>query len=232
LQTRRGIKDEKQTVDWMRIDSEYVMVEGDNDVSDAGPGPDRFLWAKPFIPMRVFSAPQIFNGELENSLHRFELWGPKRDYFATDYLWRISDTTSLLSDFYYDTKAGTIEQFSIGFSRLVWPNLTYYVGSRYLRRTEILDEKGTNAFTFAATYVLDPRYTLVFAQQFDFDYGSNIRSDLTLIRNYHRVSCAFTISLDDSLDRQSVMFSIWPQGIKELAIGDRRYMDLGGTAGF
>lgn len=182
--------------------------------------------------MRVMSSPQIFNGDLTSSLHRFEVWGPQRDYFATDYLWRLSDTTTIMSDCYYDTRAGTIEQFNIGFSRLAWPNLTYYIGSRYLKRTDILGKKGSNAFTFAATYILDPRYTLVFAQQFDFEYGTNIRSDVTLIRNYHRLSCAFTASVDDTLNRQAILFSIWPQGVKEMAIGDKRFVELGGSPGF
>jgi hypothetical protein len=233
FQTKRGPADKKETVDWMRLDTEYVMVEPSGKVSDAGPGPDRFLWAKPIVPLRVLSAPQIFNGDLNpSSLHRFELYGPKRDYMSADYFWRLSDTTAMLSDLYYDTQSGTIEQFDVGFSRLAWPNLSYYIGSRYLKRTEVLNEKGSNAFTFAATYILDPRYTAVFAQQFDFDYGSNIRSDITLIRKYHRVSCAFTISVDDSLARRAVMFSIWPEGIKEMAFGDNRYMELGGSAGF
>jgi hypothetical protein len=100
--------------------------------------------------------------------------------------------------------------------------------SRYLRRIEVLDEKGSNAFTFAATYVLDPRYTIVFAQQFDFDYGANIRSDFTLIRRYHRMYCSFTYSADESLDRHAIVFSIWPQGVPELGIGNRKYMGLAG----
>jgi hypothetical protein len=219
LQTKRGPVDNKQAVDWMRLDTEYVTVENSSDATDAGPGPDRFLWAKPIVPLRVLSAPQIFNGDLNPSLHRFELYGPKRDYMSADYFWRLSDTTAMLSDSYYDTQSGTIEQFDVGFSRLAWPNLTYYIGSRYLKRTEILGQKGSNVFTFAATYILDPRYTMVFAQQFDFKSGSNLRSDITLIRNYHRVSCAFTISVDDSLQRQAIMFSIWPEGIKEMTFG-------------
>jgi hypothetical protein len=232
LQTKRGPADKKETVDWMRIDTEYVMVENDSDATDAGPGPDRFLWAKPIVPLRVYSAPQLFNGDMATDLHRFEMYGPKRDYLSTDYFWRLSDTTALLSDVYYDMKSGDVQQFDVGFSRLAWPNLTYYVGNRYLKRTDILDKKGSSAFTFAATYILDPRYTVVFAQQYDFKYGSNIRSDVTLIRNYHRVSCGFTISIDDSLARRAVMFSIWPQGVKEMAFGDKRYMDIGGSSGF
>lgn len=232
LQTKRGSEANLRTVDWMRLDMEAVMVEDSGDVSDAGPGPDKLLWAKPIVPLRVLSAPEIFSGDLTNNLHRFELYGPRRDYFSTDYIWRVSDTTTVLSDINFDIQSGVVQQLNIGISRLCWPNLSYYIGSRYLRRIEVLDEKGSNAFTFAATYILDPRYTLVFSQQFDFDYGKNIRSDITLLRKYHRMSCAFTVSVDDSLDRRAIIFSIWPEGIKELALGKRRYMELGGSAGY
>jgi hypothetical protein len=137
---------------------------------------------------------------------------------------------------YFDMQSGVVQQLNFGFSRLVWPNLSYYIGSRYLRRVEIDvagdEEKGSNAFTFAATYVLDPRYTIVFSQQFDFDYGANVRSDVTLIRRYHRMYCSLTYSADESLDRQAVVFSIWPQGIPEMALGPRRYTGLSGPAGY
>ncbi len=230
LQTKRGPSDRQRTVDWMRLDTDVTWV---ND--SAGPstvGPDEFIWSRPIVPLRVLSAPQIFSGDLVHNLHRFEMFGPRRNYFGADYIWRLSDTASLLSDINFDMQSGVVQQFNIGFSRLCWPNLSYYIGSRYLRRMEILGEKGSNAFTFAATYVLDPRYTLVFSQQFDFDYGANIRSDITLIRRYHRIYCGFTYSADESLDRQAIVFSIWPQGVPELAIGPRRYMELGGAPGY
>jgi DNA gyrase subunit A len=42
------------------------------------------------------------------------------------------------------------------------------VGTRYLRSVENgLGQRGSNALTFAATYVLDPRYTVVAAEQLD-----------------------------------------------------------------
>ncbi len=232
LQTKRGPVGDQRTVDWMRLDTDIVWVEDSGGVSDMGPGPDRYIWAKPIVPLRVLSAPEIFHGDLISSLRRFELYGPRRDYFSADYIWRVSDTTAVLSDLNFDMQSGVVQQFNVGISRLCWPNLSYYIGSRYIRRVQVLGEKGSNAFTFAATYILDPRYTVVFSQQFDFDYGDNIRSDLTILRKYHRVSCAFTVSIDESLDRQAVMFSIWPEGIKELAIGERRYMELGGSSGY
>jgi hypothetical protein len=232
LQTKRGPEGNKQTVDWMRLDTEFVFVEDSGDVSDAGPGPDRMLWAKPIVPLRVLSAPDIFHGDLIGSLHRFEMYGPRRDYFFADYLWRVSDTTTVLGELNYDIQSGVAQQVNLGFSRLCWPNLSYYIGTRYLRRTEVLREKGTNSFVFAATYILDPRYTMVFSQQYDFDYGASVRSDIMLIRKYHRVSCALTVSADESLDSRAIMFSIWPEGIRELALGERRFIELGGYAGY
>ena len=227
LQTKRGPAGEERPVDWARLDMDVTWVEDpSHDASSSGP--DRFMWNKPFVPLRIISAPQIFSGDL-SGLQRFEVFGPRRNYFGADGVVRLSDTAAVLGDMNFDMQSGVVQQLNVGISRMRWPNLSYYIGSRYLRRVEVLDEKGTNAFTFAATYVLDPRYTVVFAQQFDFDYGKNLRSDITLIRRYHRVYCAFTYSADESLDRQAIVFSIWPEGLPELAIGPRRYMGQGGA---
>jgi hypothetical protein len=228
LQTKRGPANNRRTVDWMRLDIDGTWVNHPDEVSDAMPGADRFIWNKPSIPLRVLSTPEIFNGDLIPGLPTVERYGPRRDYFGADYVWRVSDTSAVLSDMSYDIQSGVVQQANFGFSRLVWPNLSYYIGSRYLRRISVLGEKGTNAFTFAATYVLDPRYTIVFGQQYDFDYGASIRSDLTIIRRYHRANFAITFSTDQTLDQQAVVLSIWPQGVPELALGHRRLARLGG----
>lgn len=215
-----------ETVDWMRLDMEVTWV---NNSSDGSVGPDRFIWNKPSIPLlnRYSTAVPLQD---RRSSHIF---GPRRNYFSADYIWRLSDTTAILSDMNYDLQSGVVQQFNIGFSHLRWANLNYYIGSRYLRRLDNnLGEKGSNAFTFAATYALDPRYMLVFSQLFDFDYGANIRSDIALIRRYHRMYWAFTYSADESLKRQAIVFSIWPQGVPELAIGPRRYIGLSTPAGY
>jgi hypothetical protein len=133
----------------------------------------------------------------------------------------------------FDIQSGVVQQFNIGFSHLRWPNLSYYVGSRYLKRLDNgFGEEGSNAFTFAATYIIDPRYTVVLSQQLDFDYGANVRSDITLIRRYHRIYWGITYSADESLDNHAIVFSIWPEGVPELGIGPRRYMGLGGPANY
>jgi hypothetical protein len=210
----------------MRLDMDLAWV---NNSGDASAGPDQFIWNKPFIPLVNGFSETVPQKDRRGST----IFGPRRNYFEADYIWRITDTTAILSDMNYDMQSGVIQQYNVGFSRLRWPNLSYYLGSRYLRRIDNnYGEKGSNAVTFAFTYLLDPRYTLVYSGQFDFDYDATIRSDLTLIRRYHRLYWSVTFSTDASLDKQSVVISLWPQGVPDFAIGSSRYMGLGGSSGF
>jgi hypothetical protein len=223
FQTKRGPAGRQRTVDWLEWDVDFVWVA---DSSDEIAGPDRFLWNEPFIPLVSRDGRRIPPVDRRAT----DLFGPRQNYISTEVVLRLTDTTSILGDVYYDVPNGVVEQLDVGFSRLCWPNLTYYVGSRYLREVDnTLGQRGSTALTFAATYVLNARYTVVLSEQYDFDYGSNIRTDVTLIRKYHRMNVALTFSTNESLDEQSVVLSLWPEGIPELAIGLRRYMELGAS---
>ncbi|MCP4261122.1 MAG: LPS-assembly protein LptD [Planctomycetes bacterium] len=223
LQTKRGTGDKIRTVDWMWLDMNVTWVNDSDDVAGTT-GADRFIWNKPFIPL-LNSHNTLLNPQDRNDRRNGDIYGPRRNYFGADYMWRLSDTTAVLSDMYFDLQSGVVQQYNVGFSHLRWPDLSYYIGSRYLRRINNgFGEEGSNAFTCAATYVLDPRYTLIYSGQLDFDYGKTVRSDVTLIRQYHRMYCGITYSADASLDRQAIVFSIWPQGVPDLSIGSSRYM--------
>jgi hypothetical protein len=235
LQTKRG--PDARTVDWMRLNVGGTWFTN-NEERTLDSGPYRYLWNNPMTPLRTYSMPGILNGDIDkkgdidHGLKKFETYGPVRDYYDADYLWQISDTTALVSDGYYDMRSGTVEQFNIGFSRTRWPDLSYYIGSRYLRDTQVLKEHGTNAFVFAASYILDPRYTIAFSQQYDFDYGANVESSIAIIRHYNRMFWSLSFSADASLDRQAITLSIWSEGAPELALGSRRYTGLSGPGGY
>jgi hypothetical protein len=228
-QTHRGSEENQRTLDWMRLDLESTWV-GDDADSSIGPyqtyGPASFVYNDPSIPFLLRRDDGYFS--------------MARDTINGDYLWRVSDTFSLLSDFNYDVDSGNIQQFDVGVSRYVYPDISYYVGTRYLRPVLLpVDknndnineyyEKGSNSFVTAMTYRLSPRYVATFSQEYNFDFGKAIRSDLTIVRQYHRLFYALSFSFDESLDRNAVLFSIWPQGVKELAAGSRKHVGLTGT---
>jgi hypothetical protein len=224
-QTKRGPQGRQRTVNWLEWDTDFVWVDHSADQST---GPDQILWNKPFIPLVDRSEA----GTTPQDRRTTTAFGARRNYIENIWTLRLTDTTAILGDLYFDMNSGTVQQLDVGLSRFCWPNLSYYIGSRYLREIATGPQRGSNAVTFAATYVLDPRYTAVFSQQYDFDYGAGIRSDITLIRRYHRINLALTVSSDESLDERRVVLSLWPQGVPELALGLRRYVGLGAVEGY
>ncbi len=222
-QTKRGPAGKQRIVDWMRLDLDYTWVPNPSELLRA----DRFMWNKSFVPFRTMAVPGMINSDLSEL--GFEDYGIGRDSISADYIWRLSDMTTLYSDSVYDVKGANIEQFGVGFSQTRWPNLTYYLSSRYIRSTDIDGEQGSHVLTFGTTYKLSARYTVLYSQQYDTDYGKNMNTCVGLIRRYHRLYYGFTFNYDETLDRTTVMLSIWPEGVKELALGSRRYMGIGNT---
>jgi len=225
-QTKRGEGDKQRTLDWMRLNLEYTKVSDPSNVR----GAYRSLWNNPFVPLSTLVAPGIYNSDLGSNYRTFEQYGAQRDYVSADYIWRVSDTTAILSDVYWDVEDADVEQFNIGLSRMVWPNLSLYVGTRYMRSVEIDNEKGSNALTFAATYKLTPRYTLSFAHQYDFERSGLIATQVSIIRRYHRLYYALSYGVDESLDRRTISLTIWPEGVGELSMGSRSLFGLDSPA--
>ena len=220
-QTKRGRGKKQRVVDWLRIDVDFNWVRN---ASSMWNGPSELIWNQSFVPLS-----DRFSGVMPPADRRNgSFYGSSRSYVGTDFVWRLTDSTAILSDAYYDMLGGIVRQYNVGVSHMRWPDLSLYLGSRYLRDVQNgLGEKGSNAVTFAAAYKLDPRYAVVFSQQYDTDYGKSIRSDVTLLRKYHRLNYGLTFSVDESIGDTSISFGLWPEGIEELALGMGRYVGLG-----
>ncbi len=216
-QTRRGEKDKLRSLDWMKLDVDVTLLSDDETPTV---GPAKFMWNDPSIPIALRRSTGLF--------------GIMRDSVNADYQWRVSDTLTILSDMNYDIKSGYVQQANVGLARYVYPDLSYYIGNRYLRQVVVdipdddIYEEGSNAFVTAITYALNERYTATLSQEYNFDYGKSVRSDLTLLRRYHRIYYGVTLSVDQTRDRRSVVFNVWPEGVKELALGSRKYVGITG----
>lgn len=246
-QTHRGSEENPRTLDWMRLNLEATWVSNDADDS-IGPGElfgnGNRIYEDPSMigPFRTYGPAEfVFNDPSIPLLLRRDdsFYGMVRDTASGDFVWRLSDTMTVLSDLNFDINSGDVQQFNVGVSRYVYPDISYYIGSRYLRPVLIrvdengdgtadINEEGSHAFVTAVTYRINPRYAVSFSQEYNFDFGKSVRSDFALIRQYHRLFYALTVSLDQSLKRNAVMISIWPQGVDELAVGSRKYTGLTG----
>ncbi len=232
-QTRRGEQDNLRTVDWMKLNLNVTFVSDstldyeeqelyDRRFSSVGLPPSSFIFNNPAIP--------FFNRRLTHN------YGLQRNTLEGDYSWKVSDTLALSSYVNSDIQSGVVQQLNLGVTRYCWPSVSYYIGTRYFRRFEIegpgYHEKGSNALDFAITYDINPRYTFIYAQEYNFEYGDNIDTELTLIRKYNRLFYGLTYKNDSYLSSNSVVFSVWPEGIKELAVGSRTYIGLTGPTSY
>ena len=217
-QTKRGNIDSPTIVDWMKLDVNLTWVS--DDVKDAGPS--RYAFNK--------SSANVFD-------RRYGMYPDIiTDCINGEYEWRISDTLAFLSDFNYGLESGELEQLNVGISRYVWPDLSVYIGNRYLKNVEMGSktgeyyQKGSSSFNFSITYRINSRYIFNFAQEYNFEYGKNTSSQIALIRKYHRISYGLVLATDASLDTSSIVISIWPEGVRDVVVGSRRYFGLSNTA--
>lgn len=217
-QTKRGVGKKQRTVDWIRWDLNATWV---NKASETWNGPSHLMWNRPLVPVRHGYTGVVPGRDRRTS----DFYGATRNYIGSDFVWRISDSTAILGDCYFDMAAGVVRQTQWGISHMRWPDLSLYLGSSYLRDVQNSEgQVGTHALTFSALYKLDPRYSVVLSHQYDTDYGASIRSEMTLLRKYHRLNYGLTFRMDESLDTSSVIFSLWPEGIHELGFGAGRYV--------
>ena len=221
LQTKRGLDTKQRTVDWLQWDLDFVWV---GHAAEDARSPNYLIWSEPSVPLADRFSTRLPPVDRRTST----LFGAYRDYIGSDLAWRLTDSTSILADGYFDTRDQAVTQLDVGISHVRWPDLSYYIGSRYSRDFDNgLGQKGTHAVTVATTYKIDPRYTAVLSEQYDIEHGAGIRSALSLIRQYHRVSYGITLGVDESLHEVSIVFGLWPQGMPELGAGLNQYRDLG-----
>lgn len=221
-QTRRGDADNLRTVDWMKLNMNTTFISESTD-DPTMTAPSSFIFNNPAVP--------FFNRRYTQN------HGLERNTFEADYMWQVSDTFAASSYVNTDMQSGVVQQLNAGVTKYCWPSLSYYLGSRYLRRIELIGpgnyhEKGSNAFDFAVTYNITPRYTLVYANEYNFDFGDSIDTELTLIRKYRRLFYGLTYRADSYMDSNSIVFSVWPEGVKELALGSRSYIGLTGPTNY
>ncbi|MBM4104484.1 MAG: LPS-assembly protein LptD, partial [Planctomycetes bacterium] len=192
-QTHRGEGEDRRIVDWLRLDVDSTWLS-DDESSPIGPagtyGPAGFIFNNPSIPVFLRRNDRYF-GIVRNSIN-------------ADAEWRLTDTMTVLGDMNYDTRSGVVQQLDMGLSRYVFPDLSLYLGSRYLRPIiinavddgKLIHEEGSHSVVAAVTYQLGQRYWLTCSQEYNFDFGRAVRSSFGVVRQYHRLFYSLEASFD------------------------------------
>jgi len=201
-QTKRGGPGRWQVVDWIVFDVELNLFgnEPDNDLSSGGLPIGRFYDSRP-----------------ENS--------SARSHIRSDFLYRISDTTTILSDSNFDLNDGNMDLFNLSYAVERTPRLSYFVGYRRIGDTD------SNLLGAGANYVINEKHRLAVRAYYDVERSQTEQFDITLIRKFPRWYAALTFAVDEIDEDISVGLSLWPEGAPQAAIGNRRFTRLAESTG-
>ena len=193
LQTKRGAPGHRRVVDWMTLDLEAGFFNGDNQGQE-------------------FTRGRVFASRPENSI--------TANYLSADYIWRISDSTALLSDMILDLNNTRVGSWNVSLAVERTPRFSYFLGYRYIGRID------SNLLGVGANYRISRKHTIAVRDYFDLDLGRNGGFEIAYIRKFPRWYVGVTFEIDDAQDRTGISLSAWPEGLPSVAIGSRRYTGI------
>jgi len=196
-QTKRGGPGRWRVVDWITLDLELGVF---NDAQS-----DEFTHGDAFV-----SRP-------EDSI--------TRNFINANFIWRISDSTALLSDANWDMNDGEMDTFNISLAVERTPRFSYFLGWRYIREID------SSLLGFGANYRISRKHTIAFREYFDLDRGETLEFRITYIRKLPRWYVAASFDLDKAREDFGISLSAWPEGVPEWTVGSKRYTGLATSTG-
>ncbi len=197
-QTKRGAPGEWRTVDWIKFDVELNLF-GNTPPNELDLG--RFYAFRP-----------------ENST--------ARNHIKTDFLYRISDTTAILSDSNIDLTDGELDIFNISYVVERTPRFSYALGWRYIGETD------SNLAGIGVNYKISEKYRFATRFYYDLDRSKTETIDIVVIRKFPRWYGALIFRVNEIEEDFGLSVAVWPEGAPNAAIGGRDYIpDLGDSTG-
>ena len=196
-QTKRGGPGRWRVVDWITFDVEVNLFGNAPDfVGDIG----RFYDSRP-----------------ENSIARSHIY--------TDFMYRISDTTAVLSDANVDLNDGSMDLFNVSYAVERTPRFSYFLGYRYIGDTD------SNLIGGGVNYKVNTKHTVAVRTFYDLNEGRTAEFDISIIRKFPRWYAAVTFGVDNIEEDFDVGLSVWPEGAPQATLGSRRFTGLAQSTG-
>jgi hypothetical protein len=148
-----------------------------------------------------------------------------RNYIASDVIYRLSDTTSLLYDFNFDLNDGKFDRHNLSIAVERLPRTAYVLGWRSAGDIDMgLVGGGFN-------YKVSEKHIWAARAYWDIDRGELGEFAVAYVRKLPRWYVSLNFEIDEVFDEFKVSISLWPEGIPEWTLGSRRFTGLGTSTG-
>ncbi len=208
-QTKRGGPGQWRSVDWITFDVELNLF---GNVPRYGPFFNSFQTNGPTGEIGRF-----YDSRPEDSI--------ARNHVRTDFRYRISDTTAVLSEGNWDINDGSMDLLNLSYAVERTPRFSYFVGYRRIGDTN------SNLVGGGTNYELNTKHRLALRTYYDLDRGEVEELDLAIIRRFPRWYAALTFGLDNIEEDVQVGVSVWPEGAPNAVVGSRRFTGVAESTG-
>jgi hypothetical protein len=131
-----------------------------------------------------------------------------RQGINADATWNISDATALLADEEWSLDAHELATASAGIAAWRDQQLSYYLNDTYV---QVLHSQ---VISFSSNYQLTRKYTVQYAQSFDFGNTNDVSSTVSVIRQFDTFSLAVTVFHDAITNQSGFNVNLIPQGVR------------------
>jgi lipopolysaccharide export system protein LptA len=148
-----------------------------------------------------------------------------RNHVRSDFMYRISDTTAILSNSNIDLNDGDMDLYDVSYAVERTPRFAYFVGYRLIHDTD------SDLIGAGANYEFNTKYRVAVRTYYDIERSETDIFEISLIRKWPRWYTALTFELDNLEDVFGLSLSVWPEGAPQLALGSRKYTSLSESVG-
>jgi hypothetical protein len=201
-QTKRGAPGRERSVDVLGLNVGFIGFVNEPDETNRI-NPDFAAFGGAVRPVN----PQSFRGLFFQSTPEASI---PRSTFAADALWRISDTTLLLSDFSWNLDEQNVATTSAGLLVGRGDRVNYYTGIRYI------GELNSTIASFNVSYQLTQKYIVNFGVAVDLARTDSRGGSINIVRRFDRFSLGVSASYDAVEDQSGFSFQLSPEGVGDV----------------
>jgi len=209
LETKRGRKGHRQIVDWITFNvaadvfwNHHLSGPFDpNNPQYAGAPFSTSDFGNPLIGYYDWSRPEL--SQIADSIN-------------ANFKWRIGANVEFLADESWNVDLQQLEELDSGIEVNQSPNLSYFLGNRYIRAVN------SDQWTAAISYKLTHKYTVAASESYDFALNHNVMTEFTLVREIPRFYVGITLAYNADTASTAAMLSLWPAGFPQAGVTNQQ----------
>lgn len=186
LETQRGGPGGWRSVEWLRIDTDFVFHSDDSRVDVDRPG--------------------LLDSPIARFIDHRPTYSTPGDHFWTEVAWQVSDTLAAVGNLVHSFDSDEIEQWNLGLTLDHTPRLRSYLSLR------TIDEVDSSIIRYGVDYLLSRKYHVSVSHSYELEEGESRNVSLVLTRRLPQMLLMLGVDVDPVENDTSIGIALAAEG--------------------